>query len=223
MIKVNRGEWPPRGLQFTMNGSSFQCPYYLVDGIYPRHSLLVSPHLNPSTPRERTFNRLRDALRRDVERLYAILTSRFQIALRPTRSIHVSTLVRTAKAIAILHNMITEQRRNGYVSRSRPGHGGGGARARRGVFRWMQRGVQRRPQRGVQRRPQRQVERRLHLGEQRRPHRGRQRRPKRWVLRLPQLGGQRRVQRRGHRPVQLGRQHRLQRWVLRVAIWMTVM
>lgn len=69
MVKANHGEWPPRGLQFTVNDSSFHCPYYLVDGIGPRFWLLVSPHPKPSAPRERTLNRLQDALRKDVERL----------------------------------------------------------------------------------------------------------------------------------------------------------
>lgn len=50
MVKMNRGQWPPRGLDFTVNGASFHCPYYLVDGIYPRYSLLVSPHPNLTTP-----------------------------------------------------------------------------------------------------------------------------------------------------------------------------
>lgn len=107
MVRVSRRQWPPHGLDFTMNGSSFHCPYYLVDGIYPRYSLLVSPHPNPTTPQEGTFNRLQEAIRKDVECLYPVLTARFQIALRPARSTHVSTLIRTAKAIAILHNMKT--------------------------------------------------------------------------------------------------------------------
>lgn len=54
-----------------------------------------------------------------MERLYAVLTARFHIALHPSRYAHVSTLIRTGKAIAILHNMVTELRRDGYVSRSR--------------------------------------------------------------------------------------------------------
>lgn len=119
MVKVNRGQWPPPGLRFTVNGSSFRTPYYLVDGIYPRYSFLVSPHANPRTPEERASNRLQEALRKDVERLYAVLTSRFHIALYPARYAHVSTLIRTAKAVAILHNMVTELRRDGYVSQFR--------------------------------------------------------------------------------------------------------
>lgn len=125
MVRVKRGQWPPHGLDFTVNGSSFHCPYYLMDGIYPCYSLLVSPHPNRTTPQERTFNRLQEAICKDVERSHAVLTARFQMALRPARSTHVSTLIRTAKAIAILHNITTEQRRSGYVSRSRSGFGEG--------------------------------------------------------------------------------------------------
>lgn len=98
MIKVNRGEWPSRGLIFTVNSATFHCPYYILDGIYPRYSLLVSRHANPTTPQERTFNRLQGALRKNVEGLYTVLKARFQASLLPARTSYVCTLLGTAKA-----------------------------------------------------------------------------------------------------------------------------
>lgn len=115
MRKVTQGVWPPRGLSFFVGGTLFRMPYYLVDGIYPRYALLVSPHALPANDQERTFNRLQEALRKDVERLYAVLTARFHVALYPARSMSVSYLVCIAKAIAILHNMVTAERRDRYV------------------------------------------------------------------------------------------------------------
>jgi len=54
-----------------------------------------------------------------VERLYAVLTTRFHIALHPVRHVTVESIVTVAKAVAILHNMVTNKRRDGYVSRTR--------------------------------------------------------------------------------------------------------
>jgi len=70
-----------------------------------------------------------------VERLYAVLTARFHIALHPARHVTVESMVTVAKAVAILHNMVTEKRRDGYVSRTQmaaaaqaeAGGSGGGA------------------------------------------------------------------------------------------------
>jgi len=59
--------------------------YFLVDGIYPRFAFFASPFPNPTTEVEMTFNRLQEALRKDVERLYAVLTARFHVALHPAR------------------------------------------------------------------------------------------------------------------------------------------
>jgi len=56
-----------------------------VDGIYPRFAFFVSPFPDPTTEVEVTFNRLEEALRKDVERLYAVLTARFHVALHPAK------------------------------------------------------------------------------------------------------------------------------------------
>lgn len=119
MVKVTKGDWPPPGLGYTVNGQHMDLPYYLVDGIYPRYAFFVAPYPTPSTPQEKAFNRLQEGVRKDVERLYAVLTARFHVALYPSRAYSVPSLICTAKAIALLHNMVTELRRESYVSRSR--------------------------------------------------------------------------------------------------------
>jgi len=108
-------------------------PYYLVDGIYPRFSFLISPHPKPSTEEQTTFNRLQEALRKDVERLFGVLMKRFHVALHPGRYRSVAQLVTTFKAICILHNMCVERRRDSFVSRRRRAAGGdGGANSESG-------------------------------------------------------------------------------------------
>jgi len=67
-LRVTNGEWPPRIYSFTANGPTRTLLYYLVDGIYHQFAFLVSPFPNPTTEVELTFNRLQDALRKDVAR-----------------------------------------------------------------------------------------------------------------------------------------------------------
>jgi len=134
-LSVTRGEWPPRTFSYTANGTTRTLLYYLVDGIYPPSAFFVSPFSDPTTEDQTTLNRLQEALRKDVERLHAVLTARFQISLHPARAVTVESMVTVAKAVAILHNTVPAKRRDGYVSRTRmataaqaaAGSSGGGA------------------------------------------------------------------------------------------------
>jgi len=118
-LSVTGGEWAPGTFSYTANGTTRTLLYDLVDGIYPPFAFFVSPFPNPTTEVETTFNRLQEALKKDEERLYAVLTARFHIALHPARHVTVESMVTNAKAVAILHNMVTEKRRDWYVSRIR--------------------------------------------------------------------------------------------------------
>jgi len=122
------GKWPPRDYSFTVNGNTGTLLYYLVDGISPRFASFVAPYPNPRTPEQRTFNRLQEALRKDVERLFGILLARFHVMLHPCRMWTVPCVVHTTETVTILHNMVVEARRGKFFSRSRFTHyGAGGA------------------------------------------------------------------------------------------------
>lgn len=131
---VISGVWPPRTFDYTLNGRTRSLLYYLADGIYPQYAFFATPFATPQTPQDRTYNRLQEALRKDVERLYAVLTARFHVALHPARFRSVRRIILAGKAVAILHNMTVEQRRGSFLSRRRTGRdhgalagGGGGA------------------------------------------------------------------------------------------------
>ena len=108
-LSVTIGEWPPRTFSFTANGTNRTLLYYFVDGIYSRFALFVSPVPIPTTQVPVTLNRLHEALRKDVERLYAVLTARFHVALHPARYASEAQMVTVTKAVAILQNMVTEK------------------------------------------------------------------------------------------------------------------
>jgi len=123
-LSVTNGEWPPRTFSCTANGTIRTLLYYLMDGIYPRFAFFVSPFPNPTPEVEVTFSRLQEALRKHVERLYAVLTALFHVAFHPEKYSTVEQMVTVTEAVAILHNMVTEKRRDRYVSRTCMAAGG---------------------------------------------------------------------------------------------------
>jgi len=122
-LDVTAGRWPPRGVTFTVNRITRTLTEYLVDGIYPRYAFFVSAHPMPMTDEAKTFNRLQEAIRTDVERLFGVLTKRFHIALHPGRYRSVKHLITTYMAVCILHNMCVESRRDGFLSQRRAAGG----------------------------------------------------------------------------------------------------
>jgi len=123
-LDVTGGRWPPRSTPFSINGRTRTLPFYLFDGIYPRYAFLMSPHPKPSTEEQTTFNRLQEAIRNDVERLFGVLMKRFHVALHPGRYRSVSQLVATYKAVCNLLNMCVESRLSNFLSRRRRAAGG---------------------------------------------------------------------------------------------------
>jgi len=116
---VAAGRWPPRQHSYTINGRTRTLPFYLADGIYPKWALFATPCPNPDTPAKKTYNRLQVALRKDVERLYAVLRARFHVLLHPARFFSVDRLIDTTMAVAILHNLMVLDRRGTFLGRRR--------------------------------------------------------------------------------------------------------
>ena len=81
------------------------------------------PHAKPDTLKWLVYNRLQEAVRKDSERLYAVLWSRWFITKYPARYMgsHESLprLINTAEAVAILHNMAIEHSRHGFNPQTR--------------------------------------------------------------------------------------------------------
>jgi len=97
-------------------------PFYLVDGIQSKYPIFVAPYPIPVTSEEQAINRLQEAVSEGVERLYALMTSRFHVALRPARTFHMANITPTARAVESMHDMITVLRRNSYVPHQRTAH-----------------------------------------------------------------------------------------------------
>ncbi|KAK6151075.1 hypothetical protein DH2020_016007 [Rehmannia glutinosa] len=104
------GRAPPAN--YSVNGHDYTMGYYLVDGIYPPWSTFVKTIPSPRDNKHKTFAAAQESARKDVERAFGVLQSRFAIIRGPARFWHRETLKDIMKACIILHNMIVEDERD---------------------------------------------------------------------------------------------------------------
>lgn len=105
-IKELKGEAPR--VHFNVNGSHYDRGYYLADGIYPEWAVFVKTIPLPQTDMDKLFARQQEAARKDVERAFGVLQSRFNIVRRPARLWKRASVGNIIEACIILHNMIVE-------------------------------------------------------------------------------------------------------------------
>ncbi|KAJ0482109.1 putative harbinger transposase-derived protein [Helianthus annuus] len=91
---------------FQVNNHLYKRGYYLTDGIYPTWSVFVKSFPYPHDPNEKKFKRQHEAARKDVERAFGVLKSKWGILNRPMRSKTVRKIRSIVYTCLILHNMI---------------------------------------------------------------------------------------------------------------------
>ncbi|XP_050891427.1 uncharacterized protein LOC127096941 [Lathyrus oleraceus] len=101
-------------VQYTINGTPYNMGYYLADGIYPEWATFVKTISMPQGEKKKLFAQHQESARKDVERAFGVLQSRFAIIRGPARAWHMDTLKHTIYAYIILHNMIVEDERHTY-------------------------------------------------------------------------------------------------------------
>ncbi|XP_031261141.1 uncharacterized protein LOC116119340 [Pistacia vera] len=70
---------------YIIQGKEYNMGYYLADGIYPKWSTLVQTIHDPRGPKKKLFAMKQEGCRKDVERAFGVLQSRFAIVAGPTR------------------------------------------------------------------------------------------------------------------------------------------
>lgn len=96
--------------KYTINGVQRDYCYFLTDGIYPPWSIFISTYPYAVTDKEKKFSKQQEAVRKDVERVFAVLTYKFQILDRAFRLFKVKKISRILQTCVILHNMQIEER-----------------------------------------------------------------------------------------------------------------
>ncbi|KAI5021161.1 hypothetical protein ZWY2020_055006 [Hordeum vulgare] len=105
-----KGEAPQ--VQFSVNGNEYSTGYYLADGIYPEWAVFMKTIPLPQTEKHKLFAKHQEGARKDVERVFGVLQSRFTIVRRPARLWQRKSVGRIMRACVILHNMIVEDERD---------------------------------------------------------------------------------------------------------------
>ncbi|KAK3218940.1 hypothetical protein Dsin_012910 [Dipteronia sinensis] len=100
------GVAPP--CNFVAQGHHYNMGYYLSDGIYPQYATLIQTISQLSSIKEKIFFEHQEAVRKDVERAFEVLQSRWHIVKGPARMWNARDLEKIMKTCIILHNMIIE-------------------------------------------------------------------------------------------------------------------
>ena len=102
-------------LEYVVNGHKYKLAYYLTDGIYPKWSTFIQSISHPQGPKAELFARIQEATRKDVERAFGVLQARFAIVKNPALSLDKEKIGNIMRVCIILHNMIVENERDGYI------------------------------------------------------------------------------------------------------------
>ncbi|XP_019154351.1 PREDICTED: uncharacterized protein LOC109150829 [Ipomoea nil] len=110
---IANGTAPPA--HYVIQGKVYDTGYYLADGIYPKWSTLVPTIHQPLGPKKKLFAMMQEACRKDVERAFGVLQSRFAIVKGPVRLWDKHVLHDIMTSCIIMHNMIIEDERDEQV------------------------------------------------------------------------------------------------------------
>ncbi|XP_047952936.1 uncharacterized protein LOC125198669 [Salvia hispanica] len=102
-------------IEFTANGNVHNMGYYLADGIYPQWPVFLKTIRCPLGDRRRYFARAQEFARKDVERAFGVLQSRFALVKGPTRFFYQGDIADIMYACIIMHNMIIDDEHEGVL------------------------------------------------------------------------------------------------------------
>jgi hypothetical protein len=107
---IRAGTFPPARPATNVEGLNLTWYYFLVDAIYPRYRIFLTTYTRPENNKQKMFSKVQEGARKAVERLFAVLFSRWHVLYRPARGWHVDDLLLILTTCCILHNMIIEDR-----------------------------------------------------------------------------------------------------------------
>jgi hypothetical protein len=97
---------------YLVNGNYRDYMYFLVDGIYPKYAIFQSTGSKEGTDMEKTFSFQQEGVRKDVERVFAVLEGKFKVLQNAFRVHDIGYINDIMEACIILHNMVVENNVN---------------------------------------------------------------------------------------------------------------
>ena len=95
---------------YNIGSEEFNKMYILVDGIYPRYTRFVHGIKQPATKEEQKYTKWQEACRKDIERAFGVLQSKWQCLARPMHQMDLSLVGGRMASCLILHNMCVSDR-----------------------------------------------------------------------------------------------------------------
>lgn len=104
-------ESPAASVQYSIGDTDFEGAFY------PNYAILMKPISHPATEKEKLFSKAQEACRKDVERAFGRLLSKWHILGVGSKTWFLKNLCTVWKACFILHNMTLRDNQNtGYDS-----------------------------------------------------------------------------------------------------------
>ena len=96
---------------YKINGKQRDWLYFLADGIYPPWSIFTKMNPAPINEKEEKYFNKYEHVKKDMERAFGVVISKFVILERQLRGWHIDDLRMLINCCIIMHNMVIEVRR----------------------------------------------------------------------------------------------------------------
>ncbi|KAH9085422.1 hypothetical protein Ae201684P_005130 [Aphanomyces euteiches] len=103
---------PARSITYNIAGRSFKVSNFLADGIYTSYTIYMKAIAQPQGRHRELYTRRQEAIRKEVERFFGVLKSRFKFLSVPCRLWNIQTIASIWKVCIILSNMIVKRTRS---------------------------------------------------------------------------------------------------------------
>ena len=100
---------------YQINNTVRDFLYFLVNGIYPDWAIFIDTFADPHQEKQKYYADKQEGVRKDIERCFGGLVQQFQILKHPLRMWYWDEIVDLLECCIIIHNMIVEHRRPGYM------------------------------------------------------------------------------------------------------------
>jgi hypothetical protein len=94
---------------YEINGHPYNKYYYLADGIYPDWSTFVKIFREPAEEKNRRFVKRHKVCRKNVERVFGVLQSRWAIVRHPARRWSTEVMWEVMTACVIMHTLVEKR------------------------------------------------------------------------------------------------------------------